>query len=76
VSEHIVYIKDGLVKYDDYGRLLDKCEKLIKENKSLNNIIDKTNWYLKQMLVQVENKETKAIINGALDLLLKEGDKE
>lgn len=30
----------------------------------------KTNWWLENMLKQATNRETKAIINGALDLLL------
>ena len=30
----------------------------------------KTNWWLEKMLEQATNRETKAIINGALDLLL------
>lgn len=42
-----------------------------KEIERLNNIIDKTNWWLNEMLRLATNDETKAIINGALELLLK-----
>lgn len=45
---------------------------LERENKRLNNIIDKTNWWLEEMLKQAKNEETKAIINGTLELLLKD----
>ena len=41
-----------------------------KENKELQQRIDKTNWWLKEMLKQANYDETKAIINGALELLL------
>lgn len=36
----------------------------------LQQRIDKTNWWLKEMLKQANYDETKAIINGALELLL------
>ena len=36
--------------------------------------IDKANWWLEQMLKQAKSEETKAIINGALELLLTGGD--
>lgn len=42
-----------------------------EENERLNNILDKTNWWLNEMLRQATNDETKAIINGTLELLLK-----
>ena len=32
--------------------------------------IDKTNWWLEQMLKQATNNETRAIISGTLELLL------
>lgn len=58
-----------------------KKQKIIEENKILKelqqeldkykNIVDKTNWWLEEMLKQAKSEETKAIINGTLDLLLK-----
>lgn len=42
------------------------------ENKELKDRIDKANWWLEEMLKQAKNDETKAIIYGTLDLLLKE----
>lgn len=44
---------------------------LLQEINRLNNIIDKTNWWLNEMLKTATNDETKAIINGALELSLK-----
>ena len=44
---------------------------LLQEINRLNNIIDKTNWWLNEMLKTATNDETKAIINGTLELLLK-----
>ena len=35
---------------------------------------EKANWWLKEMLKQAKSEETKAIINGTLDLLLNGGD--
>lgn len=56
-------------------------QKIIEENNILKeqqqeldkykNIVDKTNWWLEEMLKQAKSEETKAIINGTLDLLLK-----
>ena len=43
-----------------------------KEIKKLNDIIEKTNQWLEEMLKQEKTEETKAIINGALELLLKD----
>lgn len=58
-------------------RLNNIIEKLDKQNGELGadlsiikDRIIKTNWWLENMLKQVTNRETKAIINGALDLLL------
>lgn len=42
-----------------------------KELDKYKNIVDKTNWWLEEMLKQAKSEETKAIINGTLDLLLK-----
>lgn len=45
---------------------------LQQENQELKDRIDKANWWLEEMLKQTKNDETKAIIYGTLDLLLKE----
>jgi hypothetical protein len=51
--------------------LVEELEKERKKNKELEEIISKTNWWLKEMLKTATNDETKAIISGALELLLK-----
>jgi len=47
-----------------------------EENIKLKSRIDKANWWLKEMLKQAKSEETKAIINGTLELLLNGGDEE
>lgn len=44
----------------------------VGEFEELKDRIDKTNWWLEEMLKQAKNDETKAIICGTLELLLKE----
>ena len=56
----------------DIPIVIKALEKAEDEIKKLNNIIDKTNWWLEEMLKQAKNEETKAIISGALELLLKD----
>ena len=53
-----------------YG--VDKAEEA-RDYKSRN---EKANWWLKEMLKQAKSDETKAIINGTLELLLNGGDEE
>lgn len=56
----------------DIPIVIEALEKAEDEIKKLNDIIDKTNWWLEEMLKQAKNEETKAIINGTLELLLKD----
>ncbi len=56
-----------------YKELSGNQEKQIEQ---LQSRIDKANWWLKEMLKQARNDETKAIINGAMELLLGEDTKE
>ena len=63
--------------YDENKRLNNIIKELDKQNGELGaelsitkDRIDKTNWWLEQMLKQATNNETKAIISGALELLL------
>ena len=52
--------------------LIDFIIELQEENSRYERRIDKANWWLEEMLKQAKNDETKAIIYGTLDLLLKE----
>lgn len=75
------YGKWGALRYEQrvlIKRLLDELDDadnlilmLKKENKELKDRIDKANWWLEEMLKQAKNDETKAIIYGTLELLLK-----
>lgn len=56
----------------DIPIVIEALEKAEDEIKKLNDIIDKTNWWLEEMFKQAKNEETKAIINGTLELLLKD----
>ena len=56
--------------YDEI-RLERENEELQQELDKYKNIVDKTNWWLEEMLKQAKSEETKAIINGTLELLLK-----
>jgi len=63
--------------FKENKRLNNIIKELDKQNGELGadlsiikDTIDKTNWWLEQMLKQATNNETKAIINGALELLL------
>lgn len=66
---------------EENERLNNIIKELDKQNGELGaelsiikDTIDKTNWWLEQMLKQATNNETKAIINGALELLLDKGE--
>lgn len=54
-----------------YGKSLYNAE--LTDYKQKN---EKANWWLKEMLKQAKSDETKAIINGTLELLLNGGDEE
>ncbi len=65
---------------EEIERLNNIIKELDKQNGELGaelsitkDTIDKTNWWLERMLKQATNNETKAIINGALELLLDKG---
>lgn len=76
------------ISIDEYNDLINEIErlnniieKLNKQNGELGadlsiikDRVIKTNWWLEKMLEQARSNETKAIINGTLDLLL-ENDK-
>ncbi len=74
----IHYLEDFVKKQDkEIERLNNIINELDKQNGELGaelsiikDRVIKTNWWLENMLKQATNKETKAIINGTLDLLL------
>lgn len=75
--EDILVIEDVWELLDEIERLNNIINELDKQNGELGadlsiikDTIDKTNWWLEQMLKQATNNETKAIISGALELLL------
>ena len=46
------------------------CMDFMEELEDYKSRIEKADWWLKEMLKQAKSDETKAIINGTLDLLL------
>ena len=79
------HLEEVIINYDkklmkaelEIERLNNIINELDKQNGELGadlsiikDTIDKTNWWLEQMLKQATNNETKAIISGALELLL------
>lgn len=81
-DDDIKYIEKIVEKKDkEIERLNNIIKELDKQNGELGaelsiikDTIDKTNWWLEQMLKQATNNETKAIISGALELLLDKGE--
>lgn len=69
-KEYSEFYKDMSDKWKDMSDVFKKsCE-------DYKSRIEKANWWLKEMLKQAKSEETKAIINGTLELLLNGGDKE
>ena len=66
---------DTMDMEERYGQELyeDYLKEQLEDYKSRN---EKANWWLKEMLKQAKSDETKAIINGTLELLLQGEDKD
>ncbi len=69
-------------KEQEIERLNNIINELDKQNGELGadlsiteDKLNKANWWLEEMLKQEKDNHTKAIINGALELLLKDSDK-
>ena len=58
--------KDKMKQLEQENKFAKEYEKQYRIEKSR---IDKANWWLKEMLKQAKSDETKAIINGTLELL-------
>lgn len=52
----------------------DYITNLQEEKEDYKSRCEKANWWLKEMLKQARSDETKAVINGTLELLLNGGD--
>ena len=65
------YSQEYKYELDENCKLSELLQKKQQELERYKNIVDKTNWWLEEMLKQAKSEETKAIINGTLDLLLK-----
>ena len=76
-GDSILAIQTILDLHKEIERLNNIIKRIDKQNRELGaelsivkDTIDKTNWWLEQMLKQAKSEETKAIISGTLDLLL------
>jgi len=70
-------LQDKVLKLQqEYNELSKKLWNEVDDRIKLKEKNDKANWWLEQMLKQAKSEETKAIINGALELLLTGGDEE
>ena len=69
--EYNKYLQKEIIRLNNIINELDKQNGELGADLSIiKDRVIKTNWWLENMLKQATNRETKAIINGALDLLL------
>ena len=58
MSKDFVFIENGLVKYEDYSRLIDKCEKAWKDNRIKDKEIERLKSIIKEAREKLEYYRT------------------
>ena len=75
--DEIVILENYIINLQEkYERMKENAEILSNGYNELEKRNEKANWWLKEMLKQAKSDETKAIINGTLELLLNGDDEE